>query len=119
MTTTTVRTNLGNFKIGWPGNLSKQFKDLIASLIRREADETHPIDDLKKYMKSLDSSLGTPANTLETYLELRGWTQAQLSKKTGIEQPHISAMKRGKRKIGLVSAKKYGKAFGINFKRFL
>lgn len=88
-------------------------------MISREIDEVYPIDNLKKAMKRMDPSLGTSASTLKTYLELRGWTQTQLAKKTGIPQGHISAMKRGKRVIGPVSAKRLGTAFGINYRRFL
>lgn len=119
MATATIRTSAGNVKIAWPATINRKMRQILETLIRREVDEVHPIDDLRKELKKMDPSLGTPASTLQTYLELRGWTQTTLAEKTGIPQGHISDMKLGKRAIGLATAKKFGKAFGINYRRFL
>jgi len=48
-----------------------------------------------------------------------GLTQAQLAKKIGVTQGHISEMERGKRTIGKAMARKLGEALNINYKVFL
>ena len=48
-----------------------------------------------------------------------GLTQKELSEMTGIPQRHISEMENGKRPIGKTSAKKFGKAMGVDYRVFL
>ena len=46
----------------------------------------------------------TPGVILRIRRENKGWTQAELSQKTGIAIPNISLMEAGKRNIGIRSA---------------
>jgi len=48
-----------------------------------------------------------------------GLTQKQLSELASIPQGHLSEMENGKRPIGVVIAKKLGKALNISYKVFL
>ena len=48
-----------------------------------------------------------------------GLTQKQLSELAGIPQGHLSEIENGKRPIGVVIAKKLGKALNISYKVFL
>lgn len=48
-----------------------------------------------------------------------GLTQKQLSEMANIPQGHLSEMENGKRLIGVVIAKKLGKALNISYKVFL
>jgi ribosome-binding protein aMBF1 (putative translation factor) len=48
-----------------------------------------------------------------------GLTQKQLSELAGIPQGHLSEMENGKRPIGVIVAKKLGKALNISYKVFL
>jgi ribosome-binding protein aMBF1 (putative translation factor) len=48
-----------------------------------------------------------------------GLTQKQLSELASIPQGHLSEMENGKRPIGVIVAKKLGKALNISYKVFL
>ncbi|MBI5551394.1 MAG: helix-turn-helix transcriptional regulator [Desulfobacterales bacterium] len=48
-----------------------------------------------------------------------GLTQRQLSELANIPQGHLSEMENGKRPIGVIVAKKLGKALNISYKVFL
>ncbi|MEI6873753.1 MAG: helix-turn-helix transcriptional regulator, partial [Spirochaetota bacterium] len=61
----------------------------------------------------------TPGSSLRVYRDNAGWTQAQLSEKTGIPIPHISGMENGKRPIGKATARKLAKALGTDYRRFV
>ena len=61
----------------------------------------------------------TPGISLHVYRDNAGWTQAQLSQKTGIPVPHISGMENGKRPIGKATARKLAEAFGTDYRRFM
>jgi len=61
----------------------------------------------------------TPGASLRVYRDNAGWTQAQLSEKTGIPVPHLSGMENDKRPIGKATARKLADAFGTDFRRFM
>ncbi len=61
----------------------------------------------------------TPGTSLRVYRDNAGWTQAQLSKKTGIPVPHLSGMENDRRPIGKATAKKLAEAFGTDYRRFV
>lgn len=52
-------------------------------------------------------------NRLRTLLDERGWTQADLAERAGIEQPHVSKLVTGKRRPSLNTAQKVARAFGV------
>ncbi len=56
---------------------------------------------------------------LKATRERRSITQAELSDRTGIPQPHISEIERGKRPIGKKTAALLGDALGVNYRVFL
>jgi DNA-binding XRE family transcriptional regulator len=60
-----------------------------------------------------------PGDSIWVYRDNAGLTLAQLSKKTGIAESHLSAMENGKRGIGRISAMKLGKALNCDYRRFL
>jgi len=51
--------------------------------------------------------------------ERKGITQAELSSMTGVPQPHISQMERGKRPIGKKIASQLAKALQVDYRVFL
>lgn len=61
----------------------------------------------------------TPGVILRIRRENKGWTQAELSQKTGIAIPNISLMEAGKRNIGIRSAKKLADSLGCNITDFI
>jgi len=56
---------------------------------------------------------------LKVERERKGITQGELSTATGIPQPHISQMERGKRPIGKKIAHQLGKALQVDYRVFL
>ena len=60
-----------------------------------------------------------PGVVLRAMRRREGLTQKELSQKADIPQGHISAMERGKMKIGTARAKKLGKALNTGYKVFL
>lgn len=60
-----------------------------------------------------------PGDTINIYRTNRGWTLAELASMTGIAESHLSAMENRKRGVGKVTATRLGKAFGMDYRRFL
>lgn len=60
---------------------------------------------------------GTPAGALKAYRLRVGITQARLAELSGLKQSHISEMEKGKRAIGLKSAKALAKALRCRWDR--
>src|SRR5690606_9157332 len=60
-----------------------------------------------------------PGITIRVYRTNRGWTLAEFASMTGIAESHLSAMEHRKRGVGKVSAMRLGKAFGMDYRRFL
>lgn len=117
--TITVSTSAGPVRVSVPNKVSAEVRKVIAESIRREIDEVHPIEELQAQLKKLDPDIDTPQAALITYMEMQKWTQKKLEKVTGIPQGHISEMKRGLRPIGKITAKKFAKAFEVDYRRFL
>lgn len=60
-----------------------------------------------------------PGVVLRAMRRREGLTQKELSQKADVPQGHISAMERGKLKIGVARAKKLGKALNAGYRVFL
>lgn len=74
---------------------------------------------VQKDIKKRIPLAGTPAGALRAYRYRENLTQAQLAKKTGIAQDHISEMEKGIRAIGVKSAKTLAKVLNCCWERFL
>jgi len=61
----------------------------------------------------------TPGLVLAAYREREGLTLVQLAEKVGTKYTAISAMENNRRPIGLIMAKKLGKALNVDYKKFL
>lgn len=59
------------------------------------------------------------AITLRGLRNREGWTQVELSNRTGISQTNLSKMENGKRSIGKNIAKKLAEVFKTNYRMFL
>jgi len=75
--------------------------------------------ETETFLKGLVHDAGKPSATLRAYRNRTELTQRELSKKSGIPQPHIAGMEKGRRPIGLESAKKLGKALGVDYRKLL
>ena len=114
-----VTTAKGMIKIIPAFPVSMSLRKKIEQSIRLVVDDVKPVDVLLKKIKEDDPVAGTPRGALIAYMTGQSWTQKKLAKKTGISQADISKMINGKRPIGLAVAKKLGKAFGVEYHRFL
>jgi hypothetical protein len=99
--------------------------DSVLAILRRELpsleatddDEYEPIEG-SDWFAALAAEV-TPGTALRVYRDNAGWTQAQLSMKTGIPVPHLSGMENDKRPIGKATAKKLAEALGTDYHRFV
>ena len=106
--------------------LKKELPDLevITSSPPNIQEEFDPSDDELIYAEDSEwykemSARMTPGIMLRIRRENRGWTQTELSEKTGIAIPNISLMESDKRVIGLRTARKLAKALGCSTDDFL
>jgi ribosome-binding protein aMBF1 (putative translation factor) len=112
---------MGNFNIKIKGsdiNKALVLKFLIenASQYQYEIIEEELTDWKDVISKDIMEDAG---GRLRNFREDNNFTQIQLSEKTGIPQPHISAMEKNKRPIGKETAKKFSKIFNIDYRVFL
>lgn len=94
-------------------------KMLFSTIDQIESILTVPASKVHEQIKKEIPLAGTPAGALRAYRYREDLTQAQLAKKTGIAQGHISAMERGKRAIGIKSAKTLAKALNCRWEKLL
>ena len=95
--------------------IKKNFPDAVVT--NNDDNESVPIKETDGWKEM--SAKATPADALRCYRDNAELTLKELSKKTGIAIPHLSAMENDKRSIGKISAQKLGKALKCNYKRFL
>ncbi|MCX6112747.1 MAG: helix-turn-helix transcriptional regulator [Proteobacteria bacterium] len=73
---------------------------------------------MKKKKKDLNIAgqniIISPGEMVKTLRELKGWSQNELAKKTGISQTNISAIENGKIQIGRDRAIIFARAFNVH-----
>lgn len=104
------------------GILKERLPDL--EVIPDDLDETSAEDEEYEEVTESDwykeiSARMTAGDHLVIRRENKGWTQRELSEKTGIAIPNISLMEAGKRPIGARTAKKLAAALGCDVSDFL
>lgn len=120
--TISVQTEKGKLKVisafALSSSLRKKISQALKEVVEEEA-QFQNIDELLNKLRKKDSVIGTSQGALIAYKTSKGWTQEELSKRTGISQADISKMINGKRSIGLAVAKKLGGAFGVDYRKFI
>ena len=96
----------------------RSLRSLVKLVLNNLAD-TVPAEAVQKQIRKNVPLAGTPAGALRAYRLREGLTQVQLAKKTRIAQGHISEMERGKRAIGIQSARTLEKALNCRWERLL
>lgn len=117
--TLNVDTSLGTIKVTPHFKVSSKIRKKIEQSLRLAVDEAKPVDDLLAKIERRIPWADTPRGSLVAYMTGQSWTQKRLAKETGISQADISKMVNGKRPIGPSVARKLGKAFGVDYRRFL
>lgn len=88
----------------------------------RLGSQEEPLSDKehKQLMKKLSPIGGnSPGNSLKAYRLREDFTQKDLSEKSGIAQANISAMEKGRRAIGLETAKTLAAALNCEYKKLV
>jgi len=89
------------------------------NVVRIELESNNTVDITEsEWYKEISKTI-TPGDALHVYRDNLGLTLAELAKKTGIAESHLSAMENNKRNIGKVTAQKSGKALKCDYRRFL
>ncbi len=94
-------------------------REVIEKSIAKAFEDYIPASEVQKKIKKDIDWVDTPRGALVVFMTAQGLTQKKLAKKTGINQPNISAMVNGRRPITVKTAKLLGKAFGVSHKLFL
>jgi DNA-binding XRE family transcriptional regulator len=89
------------------------------TLERLEEIISVPAEKVLDQLKREDAMRGTPAGSLKAYRYREGLTQADLAKKAGLKQGHISEMERGKRAIGVKSAKALASVLNCRWEKLI
>jgi ribosome-binding protein aMBF1 (putative translation factor) len=89
---------------------------LSAHQAQEEAEESIPADEV---FADLDKKYGKIGVTIRGCRSRDGLTQAELAKKLGIPQRHVSEMEHSKRPIGKKMAQKLAAIFNTNYRLFL
>ena len=82
------------------------------------SDDEYIDSEDSEIMKQIEARM-TAGDHLVIRRENMGWTQRELSEKTGIAIPNISLMEAGKRPIGARTAKKLAEALNCDAGDFL
>ena len=117
--TINVTTEKGRIKVIPAFPVTRYVRRKIEKSLREAMQDVRPIEELLAKMKKNDPVIGTPRGALIAYMTSQSWTQKKLANTTGISQADISKMVNGKRMIGLSVAKKFSKAFGVDYHKFL
>lgn len=115
----TITTDHGDIEIKPKFRLSRGLLRQLKALLQQWSKQAYPIEQLQKQIKRQYPAAGTPQGAIVAYLTAKDWSQKELSRRTGVSQAHISEMIHGKRPIGVTIAKKLGKAFRVDYRRFL
>ncbi len=117
--TINVSTEKGPIKVIPAFHVTSYVRKKIEKSLQDAMQDVRPIEELLVKLKKNDSVIGTPRGALIAYITSQAWTQKKLAQATGIFQADISKMVNGKRVIGSSTAKKFGKAFKVDYRKFL
>ncbi len=115
-----VKTPLIDLKISIQGKGEKVLIEALKSTfknVRIIKEDVDFIDFSKTRLYKDIKNKTTVGDVLSIRRENKGWTQKELSIKSGVS--NISAIEHNKRSITLKMAKKLGKALGQNYNQFL
>ena len=117
--TLTIDTTLGVIKVVSQFKISRRLKKKIEESLKLAVDETKAVDELLEKIGKDIPWADTPRGSLVAYMTGQSFTQKKISEMSGIPQGHISQMVNGKRSIGPAVAKKLGRAFRVDYHKFL
>lgn len=97
----------------------KTVKLVIQEAVTLASHDALSADETARTFRTLVTDTGRPSAALRAYRKRADLTQRDLSRKSGIPQPHIAAMESRKRPIGLLAAKKLALALGVDYRKLV
>ncbi|MBF0107412.1 MAG: helix-turn-helix transcriptional regulator [Deltaproteobacteria bacterium] len=117
--TYSIETEQGKVLVITDFKVATKIKHGLEQAIDNVFKNTKPVKEILDWIKNKIPEAGTPIGTIKAYMSSNGWTQKKLSQISKIPQSHISDIINKKRKIGVTIAKKFGKAFRVDYRKFL
>lgn len=114
-----IETSLGSIRVSPRFKVSRRLRKKIEEGLRLAIEDAKPVEELLEKIKEKIPWADSPRGALVAYMTGQSWSQKRLSKATGIPQGHISQMVNGKRPIGPTIARKFAKALGVDYRKFL
>lgn len=117
-----IATPAGVVEIIAPFKVAKKYKTQLKKLfaeITGQHDAPAPGENIEAFLKRIDPEIDSPIGTIKGLLGLYGWTQKDLAKKSGLTPSMICDILKGRRAIGVTTAKKLGKALQKDYRVFL
>lgn len=116
-----VPTPEGTVIIKVPFRLNKQYKAKIKKMFTEITSPNQPLlgENMESFLKRTTPEIETPTGKIKGLLALYGWNQKMLSKKAGLSVSIICDILKGRRAIGVLTAKKLAKALNTDYRDFL
>lgn len=92
---------------------------VYASELSLHEDLLSDRDHAELMSKLAGEKMTFPGSSLRAYRLREDLTQEDLARKSGIPQANISAMEKGRRPIGLITAKKLATILGCDYKKLV
>ena len=107
-------------------NLTGEGAATVAALLKEKLPNAILVDDESEAVEWKASALAkqikaakTPGKLVRAYRERAGMTLVKLAHAVGTKYPNLSAIENDRRVIGLAMARKLGKVFGADYRKFL
>ena len=107
-------------------NLTGEGAATVAALLKERLPNAILVDDESEAVEWKASALAkqikaakTPGKLVRAYRERAGMTLVKLAHAVGTKYPNLSAIENDRRVIGLAMARKLGKVFGADYRKFL
>lgn len=102
-----------------PGRQLRVVRAALSDAISISSRSVLSPEESDRMFRRLVPDSGQPSAALRAYRKRMCLTQKELSRKTGVPQPHLSSMESGRRPIGLKMAKKLALAIGVDFRKLI
>jgi hypothetical protein len=116
-----IQTPEGVVAIKAPFRLNKDHKAKIKKVFTEITSQNDPLpgENMESFLKRTTPEVETPTGKIKGLLTLYGWSQKTLSKKSGLSVSVVCDILKGRRPIGVVTAKKLAKALNKDYRAFL
>ena len=116
-----IPTPEGVIVIRVPFRLNKQHQVKIKKVFTEIVTSHNPLagENMEAFLKRSTPEIETPIGKLKGFLGLYNWSQKKLSTLSGLSVSVICDILKGRRAIGVLTAKKLAKTLNTNYHDFL